>query len=113
MPPKVVNFAKRKRPSAADLDAIEQLAEAKGNAIAGRAIRPAPERPITPQTGHTGIIERPGRILADGSRRGAKTLRRMTVYLDPALAAKVKARAGELDQSMSDVIAAALDAYLG
>jgi hypothetical protein len=113
MPRKVVNLVQRKRPSEAEVDALERVAEANGNGIAGEGAALEPERPISRALGQTGIIERPGRVLADGSRRGARTLRRLTVYLDPELAKRLQGRAAERDQSMSDVIAAALEAHLG
>jgi hypothetical protein len=115
MPRKVVNLVQRKprQPTEAEVDALERVAEANGNGIAGEGAALEPERPITGQTGQTGIIERPGRVLADGSRRGAKTLRRLTAYLDPELARRLRGHALAHDATMSDVIGDALDAYLG
>jgi hypothetical protein len=115
MPRKVVNLVQRKprQPTEVELDALERVAEANASGIAGEGAALEPERPITPLAGQTGIIERPGRVLADGSRRGARTLRRMTCYLDPELGRRLRAHALDRGQSMSDVIAEALDAYLG
>ncbi len=123
MPRKVVNLVQRKprQPTEAEVDALERVAEANASGIAGQAIdieagegaALEPDRPISRALGQTGIIERPGRVLADGSRRGARTLRRLTAYLDPELAARLRAHALDRDATMSDVIASALDAYLG
>lgn len=86
-----------------------------------RQRRPAPPAPVkqarsierlaasvrTPEapTDGRGIVQRPGRQLADGSRRGVKVARRMTFELPPHLATAISVRAAERAVSLSTVAA--------
>ena len=65
----------------------------------------------TPAAG-PGIVQREGRMHADGVRRGARTLRRMTVYLRPDLASELRQRSFESNESLSDLIEHAVEQYL-
>ncbi len=58
------------------------------------------------------LVERVGRPLGNGSRKGARTLRRMTVYLQPERASQLAVRCAQTGENMSDVIERALATYL-
>ena len=60
----------------------------------------------------TRLVTRRGRPLADGTRRNARTLRRLTCYLPPDLALALDVAAVKRNRSRSDVLADALAAYL-
>jgi len=57
------------------------------------------------------VVERLGRLRSDGTRAGARTLRRSTVYLPPELARRLDVYAAEHGRDRSDVIAEALAAW--
>ena len=59
-----------------------------------------------------GVIERPGHVLAGGGRRGARTLRRMTVYLPLDLAEALDDLAHARRESKSEILAAAFRALI-
>jgi len=58
------------------------------------------------------LVVRRGRLRGDGSRAGARTLRRLTCYLPPELAQKLDVFAATHGRDRSDVLADALAAYL-
>lgn len=60
-----------------------------------------------------GVVEMPGRLLADGSRRGAKTARRLTVYLPLEVATELGVRAAREGKTLSDIASTALAQALG
>ena len=109
--------------------ALEEKAEALGNGIAGRVEEaPAPEPAPPPakpspvvavdasehdQRQDTRIVHRKGRLLADGSRTEARTLRRMTVYLPPDLAMAIDRRALETGKTKSELAHEAFGQLLG
>ncbi len=68
------------------------------------------EAPSVPPKGARGLVEMPGRLLGDGSRRGAATKRRTTVYLPPELAIALGKEALDRSMSMSDVVTELLSA---
>jgi len=72
--------------------------------------RKAVRRPPKPKG--TGIQWRAGRLLGDGSRRGAGWVKRATIYLEPELAARLDQRARAKGQDVSTVVSAAVRAYL-
>lgn len=118
MPRKVVSLSNRKPgqrlPDEKQITAIEEFAEAQGNAVAGQSsikVKSASPLPTTQLHQTTGLVERKGRILADGSRRGARALRRMTVYLPPGLAKQLSVFSAEHDCQYSEVVAEALGAW--
>lgn len=67
----------------------------------GQKLRP-------PKPPGAGVAWREGRLTADGTRRGAGWVRRMTVYLPPDLAMKLDLRAAELGEDKSALIAEAV-----
>lgn len=69
------------------------------------------QRPPKPKG--PGITWRDGRVLADGSRRGAGWVRRMTVYLPPELAHDLDVAAAERGEDKSAIVADALARTLG
>jgi len=66
----------------------------------------ATARPLAPSK--RGIVERRGRLLADGSRRGGGESGRITVYLPPELVSETRLRAARGNQSLSEIVAGAL-----
>lgn len=58
-----------------------------------------------------GIVERKGRLTSDG-RRGARVLRRMTVYMPPDLAKRIELRSVEMGRDRSELISEAVAAFL-
>lgn len=72
---------------------------------------PAPSTP-TPTTADARLVVRRGRLRGDGSRAGARTLRRLTCYLPPELAQRLDVFAATHGRDRSDVLADALDAWL-
>ena len=113
----------RSTPTEAELRRLEDEAEAAGRGLAGdpprRGAAEALERPDVQtskrpdvQAEAGGIVRRVGRPRADGTRAGARTLRRMTVYLPPDLATRAKVAAAAEDRPASDLIAEALERYL-
>ncbi len=101
------------------IQALESKAESLGSGVAGQAetVETAPEpeaQPVEAATpaGPRGIIQRKGRLRADGSRTEARTLRRLTVYLDPALAKTIERRAVETGLNKSEIAQAAFAAWL-
>jgi hypothetical protein len=71
---------------------------------------PAPSTPTT--TADARLVERRGRLRGDGSRAGARTVRRLTCYLPPELAQRLDVFAVTHGRDRSDVLADALDAWL-
>ena len=69
-------------------------------------------RPSVQTSGDSRIVARSGRLRADGSRSGARDLRRATIYLPPDLARRLDVFAAEHGRDKSDVVAAALAALL-
>lgn len=59
-----------------------------------------------------GLIERPGRVLSDGSRRGARSLRRLTIYVSLDMGAALDTLASARSMSKSEIAEAAFNAYL-
>lgn len=122
MPRKKITLQTRKpgqKPTEEEIAEFEDHAEALGSQVAGQEApsqppeRPdAPEGPEPPEGGPTGHVERKGRLLGDGTRRGARELRRMTIYLPPDLAKRLTIHCAEIDQQYSQVIADALRAWL-
>ena len=107
------------------IQALESKAESLGTGVAGQAEveEPLQEQPETPEpeappvepgtpAGSRGIIQRKGRLRADGSRTQARTLRRLTVYLDPAMAKAIERRAVETGLNKSEMAQAAFAAWL-
>ena len=72
----------------------------------------ASERPSVQTPGDSRIVARSGRLRADGTRTGARELRRATVYLPPDLARRLDVFAAESGRDKSDVVAEALAALL-
>lgn len=72
----------------------------------------ASERPSVQTSGDSRIVARSGRLRADGTRTGARELRRSTVYLPPDLARRLDVFAAEHGRDKSDVVAEALAALL-
>lgn len=101
----------------AGFDRLEAVAEAMGNGVAGQrphlveASEPAKPQ-AEPVRGTRGIVARKGRILADGSRRGKRDLRRVTVYLPPDLAQKLSRHCFDSQRQISDFVAEAVTAAL-
>lgn len=58
------------------------------------------------------LVRRVGRVKADGSRTPARDLRRLTLYLPPEMAKAVDMRALDEGVNRSELIQAALQAYL-
>lgn len=58
-------------------------------------------------------VVRKGRLRADGTRSGARVLRRSTVYLPPELAQRLDVEAAKVGRDRSEIIADALAAWLG
>lgn len=115
---------RRPPPSEDEIQRLEEVAEARGNGIAGqlppvaqiapRAV-PAVESPKAPEPmggrqQARGIVERKGRILADGSRKGKRNLRRVTVYLRPELAKKLTRHCSDTETFLSDFVGDAVEA---
>jgi hypothetical protein len=59
-----------------------------------------------------GIVSRPGRVLADGSRRGARDARKLTLYVPPDLGVELDVHAARTGKTLSDIAAEAFAAYL-
>lgn len=57
-------------------------------------------------------VERVGRVLGDGSRRGARTVRRLTVYLGASLGQRLELYSATTGDQKSDVVERAVAAYL-
>jgi len=72
----------------------------------------ASERPSVQTSGDSRIVARSGRLRADGTRTGARELRRSTVYLPPELARRLDVHAAEHGREKSAVVADALAAWL-
>lgn len=128
-------MAKKKppRPSVAKRTTADPVAELMDTVEAGEST-PAPERPSvqvsqrpdvqTSQHRSAAGDERPpkprgraiewrrGRILADGSRRGAGWVKRATLYLDPLLADQLDDVARAADTDMSSLVNEAIRRYL-
>lgn len=73
---------------------------------------PPTDAPADAPDADTRLVKRRGRPLADGSRRNARTLRRLTCYLPPDLALALDIAAVKANRSRSDVLADALAVYL-
>lgn len=56
-------------------------------------------------------VERVGRVLGDGSRRGARTVRRLTVYLPADLAHRLELESAMTGDQKSELVERALSAY--
>ena len=67
-----------------------------------------PEAPVG-----RGIVDMPGRRLKDGTRKGAKTARRMTFYLPVEVADELEARAFKRKRTLSQVAGEALAEAMG
>lgn len=72
----------------------------------------APAAGLVESSSSRSLVARVGRPLGDGSRKGARTLRRMTVYLQPERASQLAVRCAQTGENMSDVIERALVAFL-
>jgi hypothetical protein len=57
------------------------------------------------------VIEQPGRLLADGTRRGGRTARKATFYLELETATRVKSMAADMGSTASDVVERALQQF--
>jgi hypothetical protein len=97
--------AKPRRLSARDLDRELERVGAKNERARSAAQPDVAEG--------RGVIRQPGRLLADGTRKGARIARRLTVYLPIELADELADRARRERQSMSDVAASALAEHWG
>ncbi len=60
-----------------------------------------------------GIVKQPGRLLADGTRRGARVARRVTLYLPIDVAKALEDFAHDRRVSLSDIAAELLGDVLG
>jgi len=89
------------------LDGQSPASEEVASSSPVRAQVKRPPKPTGP-----GIVWREGRLLADGSRRGAGWLRRMTVYLPPELARRLEVETLETGEDKSAVISTALADWL-
>ena len=89
---------------------LELIADVRGGEASERPDARTSERPERPKG--PGITWRDGRVLADGTRRGAGWVRRMTVYVPPELGRVLDTRAVEAGEEKSAIVAAALAAYL-
>lgn len=69
---------------------------------------PPPPPPAPVMRDPPGVMRLPGRLLKDGSRRGAKVVRRVTVYLPVPVAEVLEERAFEWRMRLSDVATLAL-----
>ena len=87
------------------LEHVPPLAPATSSATSTDAPADAPDA-------DTRLVKRRGRPLADGSRRNARTLRRLTCYLPPDLALALDIAAVKANRSRSDVLTDALAVYL-
>ena len=95
--------------------ALEERYQAEGAAPAGeRSDVSTLRRSVArgPKPAGPGITWRDGRVLGDGSRRGAGWVRRMTVYLPPELARRLEERALADGEDRSALIASALGSWL-
>jgi hypothetical protein len=108
-----VRHAPRPPVSDAAADALLRRMEALEH-VPALVPTPAPSTPTTdaPADADTRLVKRRGRPLADGSRRNARTLRRLTCYLPPDLALALDIAAVKANRSRSDVLADALAVYL-
>lgn len=59
------------------------------------------------------IVRRKGRMRSDGSHDGARTLRRLTVYLPPELARELDVLAAQRGRDRSSLITEAVNLLLG
>lgn len=108
------------RATETDWQRLEREIAAKGEAVAGTPLSAAvaPVEASSPPDVQTserpapGLVQRRGRILADGSRRGARTLRRTTVYLPPELAQRLTVHSASTGRQLSELVAEAVAAYL-
>lgn len=79
-------------------------------------LAPVPSRAVAVPSGATGSdprdVVRVGRLRADGTRAGARVLRRSTVYLPPELAQRLDVAAATTGRDRSEIIADALAAWL-
>lgn len=85
-------------------DALLARLEAREHAPPGA---PAPSA-SAPATNDPRDVVRKGRLRADGSRSGAKVLRRLTIYLPPELAQKLDVEAATSGRDKSELVAEAL-----
>lgn len=117
---KLLNLAPRRPgqkapPNEEQMQRLEAELEARGNGVAGQAIERPDARTSKPRASASagrGVVERVGRLRADGSRSGARTLRRMTIYLPPELARELEVHTLQCDDTVSNVIADAVRVYL-
>jgi hypothetical protein len=58
------------------------------------------------------LVARKGRLQRDGTRRGARILRRLTVYLEPLIAEELETYCTETDSDMSEVVNEAVRLWL-
>lgn len=79
---------------------VSERPDAQTSKRSGATRQKRPPKPKGP-----GVTWREGRLLADGSRRGAGWVRRMTIYLPPELARKLDVEAAERGEDKSTIIA--------
>lgn len=98
-------------PEAVEAFLKRQEARAKGTGPLASE-RSDVQTPSEAQERPKGLVERKGRALATGERRGARQLRRMTVYLEPELAQRLAIHSAGTGSTLSDIIGEALSKHL-
>lgn len=97
-----------------EIDAIgeklERRTAEKGDEEPSRPTVQSTDRPVDPTIGLP-LVRRRGRILADGSRRGAGIAAKLTAYLPPERARALEQRATAERKTLSELVDEALEAY--
>ena len=111
---KLAGFGVRRPADSEDaIRRLEERTEARGQGTSVQTSERSNVRTSKhPDAQDPGIVQRVGRLKADGSRTEAKILRRLTVYLDPDVAKDLDRRATEEGVNRSDLIQAAVVAFL-
>ena len=105
-----VRAASRTTVTDADADALLRRNNALEH-VPALVPTPALSTPTT-TTPDARLVVRRGRLRGDGSRAGARTLRRLTCYLPPELAQRLDVFAATHGRDRSDVLTDALAVYL-
>ena len=111
---KLAGFGVRRPADSEDaIRRLEERTEARGQGTSLQASeRSSAQTSKRPDVQDPSIVQRVGRLKADGSRTEGKTLRRLTVYLDLDVAKDLDRRATEEGVNRSDLIQAAVVAFL-